>query len=399
MEERGYKMKISLQRKSILIFINRKLMTYDHIIPFLFEIKKYNPNAKLEIWFPDFSTYAEIKKNTFIYESGKNIADLYIITNMNYKGFVKIFNNINICLKLIYRILRAILFNTTFIHYKLLDRKPFSILKYFNKNNTFLAESDSFGFTQVMKDVDNLKKIPLMPNIQNINFLQFSDCWVQKDNKRGDFLNFGIPKKRAVWINHVLSVSERYIENQYKEYKIAYPSNIVAIMLGYFGDIIYRTSKNVQEKLLIETLEVLRDYKFYGIILLKPHIITDLKIVNKVIKLFPELKIFITYLHPMILATQSQVVISHSYSSTLNDFKIMGVKTIEYASYNSQALELMSGKSMRPEYVDYFINHDKLLLDKTLKKLLKEKKKEKIQIDINDQNKNSIFDRILNIRQ
>ena len=77
----------------------------------------------------------------------------------------------------------------------------------------------------------------------------------------------------------------------------------------------------------------------------------------------------------------------------------MGVKTIEYASYNSQALELMSGISMRPEYVDYFINHDKLLLYQTLKKLLKEKKKEDIQIDINDQNKNSIFDRMLNIRQ
>ena len=39
-----------------------------------------------------------------------------------------------------------------------------------------------------------------------------------------------------------------------------------------------------------------------------------------------------------------------------------------------------------------------LLLAKTLKKLLKEKKKEKIQIDINDKNKNSIFDRMLNIR-
>jgi hypothetical protein len=68
------------------------------------------------------------------------------------------------------------------------------------------------------------------------------------------------------------------------------------------------------------------------------------------------------------------------------------------AQRNSQALELMSGKSMKPEYVDYFINHDKLLLDNTLKKLLKEKKKEKIQIDINDQKKNSIFDRMLNIR-
>jgi hypothetical protein len=391
-------MKISTQRKSLLVFVNRKLITYDHILPFLFELKKYNSNAKLEIWFPDFVTYKEIKKNIFLYESGKNIADLYIIKNTHYTGLLRIFNNVNVSLKLIYITLRAILFNTTFIHFKLLDHKPFSLLKYFNKSNTFLAESDSFGFTQLMNDVDYLKKTPLVANIKNTNFLQFSNCWIQKDNKKGNFLNFGTPKKRTVWINHVLNVSERYIKNQYKEYKIENPSNVVSIMLGYFGDLVYLTSKDALEKLFIETLEVLRDYKFDGIILIKPHIITDIKIVNKVIKLYPELKIYITYLHPMILATKSQVVITNNYSSTLNDFKLMGVKTIEYASYNSQALELMSGKSLRPEYVDYFINHDKLLLAKTLKKLLKEKKKKKIQIDIKDKNNNAIFDRMLNIR-
>ena len=59
----------------------------------------------------------------------------------------------------------------------------------------------------------------------------------------------------------------------------------------------------------------------------------------------------------------------------LFELKIMYVKIIKYASNNSQALEFMSGKSMKPEYVDYFINHDKLLLEKTLKKLLIENKK------------------------
>jgi len=392
-------MNIRIREKRLLVFINRKLISYDHILPFLFELKGYRPKAKIEIWFLDFDTYSAIKKNTFLYESGKNIADFYIISNRQYKGLHRIFNKINITLKLGYRILLAVLFKITFIHYKLLDSKPFSTLKYFNKSNTFLAENDSYGYTKIMNHVTFLKILSLDSNSQNINFLQFSDCWSQKNPKLGDFLNFGTPKKSAVWINHVKSVSEEYIRSEYKAYNVEYPSNMIPIMLGYFGGLIHQTTIDAQELLLVETLEVLKDSKSNALILLKPHMISDLKIVHKVIKLFPELNIFITYLHPMILATQSQVVISHSYSSTLNDFKIMGVKTIEYASYNSQALKLMSGKSMRPEYVDYFINHDKLLLDKTLKKLLKEKKKEKIQIDINDQNKNSIFDRILNIRQ
>jgi hypothetical protein len=62
---------INTKRKRLLVFINRKLISYDNIIPFLFELKNYYPKTKLEIWFPDFSTFSEIKKNIFLYDSGK----------------------------------------------------------------------------------------------------------------------------------------------------------------------------------------------------------------------------------------------------------------------------------------------------------------------------------------
>ena len=392
-------MNINIRKKRLLVFINRKLMSYDHILPFLFELKKYQPTAKIEIWFPDFDTYLEIKKNIFIYESGIDIADFYIISSRQFKGFQRIFNKINISLKLGYRILLAVLFKITFIHYRLLDSKPFSTLKYFNKSNTFLAENDSYGYTKIMNHINFLKVSSIDYNRQNINFLQFSNCWSQKNPKLGDFLNFGTPKKSDVWINHVKSVSEEYIRSEYKAYSIEYPSNMIPIMLGYFGGLIHQTSIDAQELLLVETLEVLKDSKSNALILLKPHMISDLKIVYKVIKLFPELNIFITYLHPMILATQAKFVIANDYSTSLNDFKVMGVNTIEYASYNNQALELTSGKSMRPEYVDYFINHDKLLLSETIKKLVNETKKERIEktIEINNKNSNLIFNRMLNI--
>tara|TARA_B110000238_G_C16092427_1_gene424463 strand:+ start:304 stop:1485 length:1182 start_codon:yes stop_codon:yes gene_type:complete len=392
-------MNINIRKKKLIVFINRKLISYDHILPFLFELKKYQPTAKIEIWIPDFSTYLEIKKNNFLYESGRDIADFYIISSRQFKGFHRIFNTINISLKLGYRILLAVLFKITFIHYKLLDSKPFSTLKYFNKSNTFLAENDSYGFTKTMNNVTFLKVSSLEQNRQNINFLQFSDCWSQKNLKLGDFLNFGTPKKSDVWINHVKSVSEEYIRSEYKAYSTEYPSNMIPIMLGYFGGSIWQTSIDVQELLLVETLEVLKDSKSNALILLKPHMVSDLKIVHKVIKLFPELNIFITYLHPMILATQAKFVIANDYSTSLNDFKVMGVNTIEYASYNNQALKLTSGKSIRPEYVDYFINHDKLLLSETIKKLVNETKKERIEktIEINNKNSNLIFNRMLNI--
>ena len=174
---------------------------------------------------------------------------------------------------------------------------------------------------------------------------------------------------------------------------------MIPIVLGYFGGLMHQVSKDAQEVLLIETLEVLKYIKPDTVIFLKPHMISDLEVVHKVIKLFPELKIFITYLHPMILATDAQFVIANDYSTALNDFNIMGTRTIEYASYNKKALEFTSGKSMRPEYVDYFINHDKLLLTKTINKLQEIKQKEEIEIDRNNINNNLVLNRVLNIRK
>ena len=166
-------------------------------------------------------------------------------------------------------------------------------------------------------------------------------------------------------------------------------------MLGYFGGLIYQTQENIQEILLEETLQVLQECKPDALILLRPHMISDLEVVNNIINKFAGLKIFITYLPPVILATQSKFVIANDYTTSLNDFKIMGVPTIEYASYNNKCLEMTSGKSMRPEYVDYFINKNKLLLTETMKNLLFKKRDAKL--NVSSSNKDNVFNRILNL--
>ena len=162
-----------VKNKRVLIFLNRKLISYDHIIPFLFELKKYYSNACIEIWFPDFDTYSEIKKNEFLFDTGNSIAKFYIISSAHHTNIFRMINKITISLMLLNRLFAAIFFPVTFIHYKLLDYKPFSVLKYFNKRNTFLAENDAYGYTQLMEDTNYLENRPLNPNIHNINFLQF----------------------------------------------------------------------------------------------------------------------------------------------------------------------------------------------------------------------------------
>ena len=55
-------------KKKVIIFLNRKLLTADTILPFLIEIKEYNRNIKKEVWIPDDQTFKEIKKNIFLYK-------------------------------------------------------------------------------------------------------------------------------------------------------------------------------------------------------------------------------------------------------------------------------------------------------------------------------------------
>ena len=79
----------------------------------------------------------------------------------------------------------------------------------------------------------------------------------------------------------------------------------------------------------------------------------------------------------MILATRSRVVICNDYTTTLNDFHIMGSSTIEYAGYSKEALRMTKNGSTRPDYVDFFINKDKEMLKRTISSLFTKKRRKK----------------------
>ena len=66
----------------------------------------------------------------------------------------------------------------------------------------------------------------------------------------------------------------------------------------------------------------------------------------------------ISYLHPQILARHTSIVICNYYSTALIDFWYQGVETVEFTRYGEDALKITNGGSMRPKYVDHFIDID-----------------------------------------
>jgi hypothetical protein len=59
--------------------------------------------------------------------------------------------------------------------------------------------------------------------------------------------------------------------------------------------------------------------------------------------------------------------ICNTYSNTLADAYSLGVTTIEYTDYKKYILARTKNRSFGYQFVDYFINNNKVLLKKVLK--------------------------------
>jgi len=117
-----------------------------------------------------------------------------------------------------------------------------------------------------------------------------------------------------------------------------------------------RSPGGSMKMLFKNTIDVLSEVKGNIPVLIKPHVFTDLNIVNEQIQ--NKSNFHLTYLHPSVLASAARVFICNAYSSTMADAKSLGVRTVEYSDYKNSVIEISKGKSMGYEYIDEFINND-----------------------------------------
>ena len=378
----------------LLVFINRKLISIDSVIPLLCEIKNTYPKMIIKVICPHLATKQGIDNNIFIKDQIDNIGSIRVLSirnAKNKKSFIKAIQ----CLILVLSIIKdCIISRVSFIHFGWLFTKPFNFLNFINKKNSFYCENDSYGFTQLMQDVTFLKKnYPIdYPIIESGNVIAFSKEWHFSDShgkNKYKYFYYGPSRQRKYWTNLVLSKADYYIKKELNKNKLDENSALISVMLGYFGELKFLLNKDSAISALDDTIQVLSKCIKKEVVVFKPHVITDLVILDKVLKKYNNFDYIITYLHPMILATRSKLAIANYYSTTLSDFNTLGVKTIEYTDYCSEALELTSGGSHRPEKVDYFINKDKLQLGNTVKNLLE--KRNDLKYNYNNINAEKLF--------
>lgn len=367
-------MKIFGCGRVLAVFLNRKLISCDTIVPLLMDLKAHAPELSIEIWVPDAATMRSIRDNVVLRDAALGVGTLHLISGREMSPVSRRLHQAATALRFIRLALLAVLGRATFLHFKALTKPP---LRWFYKlapSRTFLAENDSYGFTRLMSQVTFVTETPPPPREPPPAgaLIGFSPEWHLLSHPRfADCPKFayGTPRLRKVWTDYVRGQADRYFAEEFARAGIAPTSEVISVMLGYFGALAYMREPDVIPKLLRETLEEIVAQADGRAIFLKIHIITDTAVLEKVIAGLGG-NIILTHVHPMVLATRSRFVVANYYSTTLADFHWMGVPTIEYTDYNEGALRLTSGGSMRPEFVDHFINHDRDRLRDTIATLL-----------------------------
>ena len=105
-------------------------------------------------------------------------------------------------------------------------------------------------------------------------------------------------------------------------------------------------------------------------IVLKPHVITNLKLLTTIIEEFENINIEIANLHPGLIGKFADVVICNAYSTAMADAYVGGAVTIEFTDYTAEMLACTNGSTVEPRFIDHFINRDFNKLSKVLTQAL-----------------------------
>lgn len=402
-------------KNTIFIILNARLKTLDTIIPLMMELDQ----SKTEIYYysPNNDTTKSIKLNYVLNDAIKKTGTLiYFYKNTDvhkYKSLIKnSFKFISFSLYFLFKIM----FNKLDIIYFSDQRGKKSLLK-FLRYNVFLCENDPFGHTKYILKTKKIEEEILLGKkiissefiLPKQNLILFSENFynldINKNNKKINFWTFSNIKLGKKWLSFLDSNKKEYLKKEFDKNNIEFRNKIITICLGpltkEFG---WDKDGKVMRELISETLETINSLNLNFPIFIKPYPLgkdnenfLNEQMLYEILKKNKITNYIITYLHPMILAQHSIFMIANSNTSTFADFKFFSVPTIEYTHYSDLLLKNTNGKSIRPDWATYFINHDKNKLIESLKKIIYnlDTKSANSNISyINDQNNTLLVDRL-----
>ena len=349
--------------KEILVIVKNKLMSTDTVLPILIELKeKYNISSVVVV--NDSLAHKGINENVVIFDAVNYVGkELYTEINSPSKILRKL-SKIKFLLFLLFKLTKGV----KVLHFGIFNVFPFSVLGRVFENNLYLIQNSSFKHSYGKFD-SALGQNPTIFTPISKNIVAFIDemKYLNVLNKGQNVFMFGSTRTRRSWVDYIDKRADYYFDLYHKDVDLS--NGCIVLVLAFFGKsnqmrLPYDSLRN----LLNNTVNVLDDIKGDLPVLIKPHVFTDLDVVNNAIKDLDGF--YLTYLHPSVLSSKARVFVCNTYSTTMSDAKSLGVTTVEYSDYSQDILDLSKGNSIGYEYIDKFINNDKCEFKKSIEIIL-----------------------------
>ena len=328
------------KNKIIYIFLKNKIISLDTILPIILEVKKRNYAINIHFITFDFNSYQFIKKNILLYKIINEIGNITClgreknsfyfqlnnIPSLHYKrlNYIKhIITSIPYFIKLIYNIFTK---NVIFIHFVALNTWPLKILYYLNRKNTIFSSSDSSGYSTKAdlanrsvheQRVDpNLFSGPAPMGKKVISFSCNEPLLKHPSLKDSKKYIIKSSHSRKHWINYLKNNFENMIE---EENGIKLKSDYCLLILGHIGveasAAKFLKNKNSWTTLVENILDIIHSDCPDLTIVIKPHIITDMNLLQDILSKRKNIKTVMTSLHPALLSVKAKFSIASHYST------------------------------------------------------------------------------------
>ena len=332
------------KKRTIRVFLKNKIAAADTSIAFLYPYS-LKTKSKVVLYTTDIKTYNEIKKNHVLYDAIQEIGSIEFIWRLDRK----LLSDLKQSLVFLRAIMACFLPNNLVFHFNNVNSFPLNILNLLSKKKVyyldlfFICPSRNF-----IKLINNTNRSSLI-NLNSVNAILF--CKNRQIKGSRNIVYLEDPYKNVLWKSYINNISESWYEQFNKQY--GDDKKIIFYVLRTFGADSMMDNNQSNLDLFKETIHILSKLDNV-VILLKPHYITDMNIVNLEISKYPDMDIDITYVHPLVVSKHVSFFIANFYSLALHFAKLNNKPVIEYTDYSQETLECTSGGPIGEDLVDYF---------------------------------------------
>ena len=347
----------------LFVFIKKKLISVDTILPVVLELKTRSPRLKVIIIAPDQKTFDEISKNKTLklcIEKNFKLIQLGGLSNFFFTGLLQ---RTQWLLKLLFIFLLLTLNKAKVIHFGSLEEWPRRLVTFTNRGKIVLFESNGWGTGEFEDQIDALNtqhiRLPITTFKSSGALVGFSSNWRFRSIPEAGHLNVFSVRPSKLWPAWQMFLNKNASQQWEEECKRICLDKNKKVFLFILGTLDALPSLDMGcgpiDDLVVDTLDAMYLASPNATVLMKPHPITNIARLEGIIKRAKSNDIHITYLHPGVVAHYSFAAICNYYSTSLIDLWYSNVPTIEYTKYREEGLRLTGGGSMRPEFVDHFI--------------------------------------------